>query len=108
LGNPSGWRSTGKADYLRADRDRRCNGECALVGNHDQFQPKTYFNVKRWVYMIFIVLDGGFGTFDGAIRGAVIFFLFKAWFGATGVWYLVGLGATDRLNSLAKIRCYRM
>jgi len=27
-------------------------------------------------------------------QGAVIFFLIEPWFGATGVWYLIGLGAT--------------
>ena len=44
--------------------------------------------------MIFMVLVGGIGTFEGAIIGAVIFFLIEAWFGAFGVWYLIGLGAT--------------
>lgn len=58
------------------------------------FQPKTYFSVQWTAYMIFMVLVGGLGTFEGAILGAVIFFLIEAWFGAWGVWYLVGLGAT--------------
>ena len=30
----------------------------------------------------------------------MIFFLIEAWFGAAGVWYLVGLGATALLFSL--------
>jgi branched-chain amino acid transport system permease protein len=64
------------------------------------FQPKTYFSVQWSAYMIFMVLVGGLGTFEGAILGAVIFFLIEAWFGATGVWYLVGLGATALLFSL--------
>jgi branched-chain amino acid transport system permease protein len=38
------------------------------------------------------VLVGGLGTFEGPIIGAVIFFLIEYLFGATGVWYLVGLG----------------
>lgn len=50
--------------------------------------------------MIFMVLVGGIGTFEGAIVGAVLFFLIEAWFGAAGVWYLVGLGATALLFSL--------
>jgi branched-chain amino acid transport system permease protein len=50
--------------------------------------------------MIFMVLVGGLGTFEGAILGAVIFFLIEAWFNAAGVWYLVGLGATALLFSL--------
>lgn len=57
------------------------------------FQPKAYFSVQWTAYMIFMVLVGGIGTFEGAILGAVIFFLIEMWFGATGVWYLIGLGA---------------
>jgi branched-chain amino acid transport system permease protein len=64
------------------------------------FQPKTFFGVQWTAYMIFMVLVGGIGTFEGAILGAVIFFLIETWFGATGVWYLVGLGATAVLFSL--------
>jgi branched-chain amino acid transport system permease protein len=64
------------------------------------FQPQTYFSVQWTAYMIFMVLVGGIGTFEGAIVGAVIFFLIEAWFGAAGVWYLVGLGATALLFSL--------
>ena len=51
--------------------------------------------------MIFMVLVGGIGTFEGAILGAVIFFLIETWFGATGVWYLVGLGAAALFFALA-------
>jgi branched-chain amino acid transport system permease protein len=64
------------------------------------FQPKTYFSVQWTAYMIFMVLVGGLGTFEGAILGAVIFFGIEAWFGAAGVWYLVGLGATALVFSL--------
>ena len=64
------------------------------------FQPKTYFSVQWSAYMIFMVLVGGLGTFEGPILGAVIFFLMEAWFGASGVWYLVGLGATALLFSM--------
>jgi branched-chain amino acid transport system permease protein len=64
------------------------------------FQPKTYFGVQWTAYMIFMVLVGGLGTFEGPILGAVIFFLIEAMFGAAGVWYLVGLGATALLFSL--------
>jgi branched-chain amino acid transport system permease protein len=64
------------------------------------FQPKTYFSVQWTAYMIFMVLVGGIGTFEGAIIGAVIFFFIEAWFGATGVWYLIGLGATALLFAL--------
>ncbi len=64
------------------------------------FQPKTYFGVQWTAYMIFMVLVGGLGTFEGAILGAVIFFVIEAAFGATGVWYLVGLGATALVFAL--------
>jgi branched-chain amino acid transport system permease protein len=57
------------------------------------FQPRTYFSVQWTAYMIFMALVGGLGTFEGAILGAVIFFAIEAFFGAWGVWYLVGLGA---------------
>jgi branched-chain amino acid transport system permease protein len=43
--------------------------------------------------MIFMVLVGGLGTFEGPILGAVIFFLIEYLFSETGVWYLIGLGA---------------
>lgn len=64
------------------------------------FQPKTYFSVQWTAYMIFMVLVGGIGTFEGAILGALVFFLIETWFGGSGVWYLVGLGATAVLFSL--------
>jgi branched-chain amino acid transport system permease protein len=64
------------------------------------FQPETYFSVQWTAYMIFMVLVGGIGTFEGAIVGAVIFFLIETWFGAMGVWYLIGLGATALIFAL--------
>jgi branched-chain amino acid transport system permease protein len=64
------------------------------------FQPKTYFSVQWTAYMIFMVLVGGLGTFEGPILGAILFFAIEAWFGATGVWYLVGLGAAALLFAL--------
>jgi branched-chain amino acid transport system permease protein len=64
------------------------------------FQPKTYFSVQWTAYMIFMTLVGGLGTFEGPIIGAVIFFAIETIFGGSGVWYLVGLGATALLFSL--------
>lgn len=64
------------------------------------FQPKTYFSVQWTAYMIFMVLVGGLGTFEGAVLGAVIFFLIEAWFGSFGVWYLIGLGGIALLLAL--------
>jgi branched-chain amino acid transport system permease protein len=65
------------------------------------FQPKTYFSPQWTAYMIFMALVGGLGTFEGAILGAVVFFAIEAWFGAFGVWYLVGLGAAALVFALA-------
>jgi branched-chain amino acid transport system permease protein len=65
------------------------------------FQPKAYFSVNWTAYMIFMVLVGGIGTFEGAILGAVLFFAIETWFGATGVWYLIGLGGVALVFALA-------
>ena len=64
------------------------------------FQPKTYFSVQWSAYMIFMVLVGGIGTFEGPILGAILFFLVESIFGGTGVWYLIGLGAIALLFAL--------
>ncbi|MCZ3374469.1 amino acid/amide ABC transporter membrane protein 2 (HAAT family) [Rhizobium sp. ERR 922] len=64
------------------------------------FQPKTYFSVQWTAYMIFMVLVGGIGKFEGAILGAILFFVIETVFGGTGVWYLVGLGAAAVIFSL--------
>jgi branched-chain amino acid transport system permease protein len=64
------------------------------------FQPKTYFSVQWTAYMIFMVLVGGIGTFEGPVLGAILFFTIEAWFGGTGVWYLVGLGGTALLFTM--------
>lgn len=64
------------------------------------FQPKTYFSVQWSAYMIFMVLVGGIGTYEGPILGAVLFFAIETFFGAQGVVYLIGLGATAVLFAL--------
>ncbi len=78
---------------------------CALAGTlwlatSITFQPNTYFGVQWTAYMIFMVLVGGLGTFEGPIIGAVVFFLIEFFFGQTGVWYLIGLGAVATLFAL--------
>jgi branched-chain amino acid transport system permease protein len=57
------------------------------------FEPQNYFGVQWTAYMIFMALVGGLGTFEGPILGALLFFLIEILFGASGIWYLVGLGA---------------
>lgn len=64
------------------------------------FQPKTYFSVQWTAYMLFMVLVGGIGTFEGPILGAVLFFTIETMFGATGVMYLIGLGVIAVLFAL--------
>jgi branched-chain amino acid transport system permease protein len=63
------------------------------LGSAITFQPKAYFSVQWTAYMIFMTLVGGIGTFEGPVIGAVLFFVVETFFGARGVWYLVGLGA---------------
>ena len=72
---------------------------CGLAGTlylatSISFQPASYFSVQWTAYMIFMALIGGLGTFEGPILGALVFFILESLLGATGVWYLVGLGAT--------------
>jgi len=64
------------------------------------FQPKTYFNVQWTAYMLFMVLVGGIGTFEGPILGAVLFFTIETLFGSAGVYYLIGLGVVAVLFAL--------
>ena len=42
--------------------------------------------------MIFMVLVGGLGTFEGPILGAIVFFVIQYEFADQGAWYLIGLG----------------
>jgi branched-chain amino acid transport system permease protein len=58
---------------LAASRHR--HGRRAVARHAVTFQPKTYFSVQWTAYMIFMVLVGGIGRFEGAILGAIIFFL---------------------------------
>jgi branched-chain amino acid transport system permease protein len=78
---------------------------CALAGGlwlatFTTFQPRSFFGIQWSAYMIFMVLVGGIGRFEGPILGAVIFFLIELWFGTAGVWYLIVLGLTALLFSL--------
>ena len=43
--------------------------------------------------MIFMVLVGGLGTFEGPIIGAIILFLLQTYVSNSGVWYFVMLGS---------------
>jgi branched-chain amino acid transport system permease protein len=78
---------------------------CALAGGlwlatFTTFQPRSFFGIQWSAYMIFMVLVGGIGRFEGPILGAIIFFLIELWFGTAGVWYLIVLGLIALLFSL--------
>jgi branched-chain amino acid transport system permease protein len=57
-------------------------------------EPTSIFSVNYSAFMIFMVLVGGLGTFEGPIIGAIVFYVIQKQFGNDGTWYLVGLGAT--------------
>jgi branched-chain amino acid transport system permease protein len=56
-------------------------------------QPQSIFGVQWTAYMIFMVLVGGLGTFEGPVIGAVLYFFVQNQFNDQGAWYLIGLGA---------------
>ena len=56
-------------------------------------QPHSIFGIQWTAYMIFMVLLGGLGTFEGPVLGALVLFGVQQQFANEGSWYLVGLGA---------------
>ncbi len=64
-----------------------------ILANTLFIQPQSIFGVQWSAYMIFMVLVGGLGTFEGPIVGALLFFLVQNQFADAGAWYLIGLGA---------------
>ena len=70
---------------------------CAAAGaltlaNQLFIEPTSIFSVDYSAMMIFMVLVGGLGTFEGPIVGAIILFVIQNEFGDNGVWYFVLLG----------------
>ena len=57
-------------------------------------QPRSIFGVQWTASMIFMVLVGGLGTFEGPLIGAAVFFAIQHGSADLGAWYLIGLGAT--------------
>jgi branched-chain amino acid transport system permease protein len=72
-----------------------------IVANTLFIEPGSVFSVQWTAYMIFMVLVGGLGTFEGPILGAILLFAIQTTFTQGGPWYLVGLGATAALFALA-------
>lgn len=78
---------------------------CALAGtlylaSAITFQPRTAFGIQWSVFMLFMVLVGGIGTFIGPILGALLFFALQEIFGGFGAWYLAGIGVVAILFAL--------
>jgi branched-chain amino acid transport system permease protein len=72
-----------------------CGAAGALILASTLFvQPQSIFGVQYSAYMIFMVLVGGLGTFEGPLIGAVVLFAIQYRFADSGAWYLIGLGAT--------------
>jgi branched-chain amino acid transport system permease protein len=72
-----------------------CGAAGALTLANTLFiQTQSVFGVQWSATMIFCVLVGGLGTFEGPIIGATVYYLIQNQFADYGAWYLVGLGAT--------------
>jgi branched-chain amino acid transport system permease protein len=71
-----------------------------LVASTLRVQPNSIFGVQWTAYMIFMVLLGGLGTFEGPILGALIFFGVQEQFADQGSWYLMGLGVVAIVMTL--------
>jgi len=54
--------------------------------------PNSVFGINWTARMIFMVLVGGLGTFEGPIIGAVVLYLLQTYVSVSGVWYFVMLG----------------
>jgi branched-chain amino acid transport system permease protein len=71
-----------------------CGAAGALTLANTLFiQPQSIFGVQWSAYLLFMVLIGGLGTFEGPILGAIVFFTLQNEFADRGAWYLIGLGA---------------
>jgi branched-chain amino acid transport system permease protein len=78
-----------------------CGAAGALTLANTLFiQPQSIFSVQFSAYMIFMVLVGGLGSFEGPIIGAVVFFVVQQQFADQGAWYLIGLGVVAILFAL--------
>ena len=70
-----------------------CGAAGALTLANTLFiQPQSIFGIQWSAYMLFMVLVGGLGTFEGPILGAILFFVLQYQFAQQGAWYLIGLG----------------
>ena len=58
--------------------------------------PAASFSIIDWtVYIIFIVVIGGVGSFEGPIIGTFVFFLIREYLQNWGVWHFIVLGCVS-------------
>ena len=74
------------------------------LANNLRVQPDSIFGIQWTAYMIFMVLLGGLGTFEGPVLGALVLFGLQEQFADEGSWYLVGLGAVAIVVTLVAPR----
>jgi branched-chain amino acid transport system permease protein len=78
-----------------------CGGAGALILANTLFiEPASIFGVNWTAYMVFMVLVGGLGTFEGPIVGAIVLFAIQNHYSAGGAGYLIGLGLASMLFAL--------
>ena len=66
----------------------------AVVGLHLLFiQPSSSFDINWTAFAIFMVVIGGFGSIEGPLIGAVIFFVLQQTLSQQGSTYMLLLGA---------------
>ncbi|GAA0472691.1 branched-chain amino acid ABC transporter permease [Actinoplanes capillaceus] len=65
-----------------------------ILANTLFIEPRSIFGVQWTAYMLFMVLVGGIGTFEGPLLGALLFFGVQYLFADYDAWYLIGLGLT--------------
>jgi branched-chain amino acid transport system permease protein len=78
---------------------------CGLAGgvlltNGLRAQPDAAFSVQFSAFMIFMVVIGGFGTLEGPVLGALVFFILQQTLADYGSWYLVALGVAAIIITL--------
>ena len=78
---------------------------CAIAGtlwlaSAITYQPRTAFGINWSVFMLFMVLVGGLGSYLGPVVGALLFFALQEMFGDFGAWYLAGVGVVAVLFAL--------